>query len=583
MTHRDRVLEAVKALELDVDQVALYNAIAVHQAQSRERGEPSGPDQYLAEVDRTTEEYERVLSLIEPPDFDALMAPDWLPRRLTGNHAEWIRRHTGFTLSSLKNLVSTLSRNLTTDDGAIRFQPAEGDVGRIARLVEVRAAYGIIASRNMGAIQASWHPHDLLASVVRRSENFVQPGRGEVVAAMNEGHRRIGYLAFERTNYARLAGEPTSRRRPFMALHNVYPILNLAHAILHTDVRTLMSIVDERAGLTAAPQATDRDRRTKFVTFFNEKRAERKRVEHQDSTKADEAWATIPLLDHGTLSSRTWGIEIETVTARGISTPAYWDCKDDGSLSPLRESAEDCECSSLDCESGYHGDCDCGCDSGGYGYSEDTAEFVSPILRSFHSRGLEELCTAHVGKGTNNTPGIHVHVGANDLTGAQVVHLSRIYMAIEPLLDPIIRRRERGYCGEVEASRVIDFADRVRMRDLLNVSTGDYEGQSGLSSAYGERYTALNITALSAHGTIEFRAMGPYYNYEHLIRWAWFVRELVNVARLGMPLDRFVAAPDLKAVIDLLVEYGSENVGKVPNWDPAELDSYDLEMSEAEA
>lgn len=50
-----------------------------------------------------------------------------------------------------------------------------------------------------------------------------------------------------------------------------------------------------------------------------------------------------------------------------------------------------------------------------------------------------------------------------------------------------------------------------------------------------ERYQTVNICSLRSHGTIEFRAMGNVYDYETLVRWAHFLRELINMAKRGVP------------------------------------------------
>jgi hypothetical protein len=80
----------------------------------------------------------------------------------------------------------------------------------------------------------------------------------------------------------------------------------------------------------------------------------------------------------------------------------------------------------------------------------------------------------------------------------------------------------------------------------------------------------VNTQALRGHGTIEFRAMGPYYDYDHLVRWAWFVRQMVVVSRLDLPQQVWNACTSLTDVIDLLRKYGNESVSTPSDSDTAD-------------
>jgi hypothetical protein len=73
-----------------------------------------------------------------------------------------------------------------------------------------------------------------------------------------------------------------------------------------------------------------------------------------------------------------------------------------------------------------------------------------------------------------------------------------------------------------------------------------------------DRYSDVNLHALAKHGTIEFRAMGAWYDYDYLVRWAWLVREMVNVSKLGIAQREWTACKTLDDVIALLRKYGSE-------------------------
>lgn len=253
----------------------------------------------------------------------------------------------------------------------------------------------------------------------------------------------------------------------------------------------------------------------------------------------------LPELPHGTRASRRWGIEVETGAGRNLRpSPAGWEYKDDGSLESAYGDTyihpNDCdEAWAHDVSShmdwittpGGHEhqvfnaddyidprDCDyCGGDED-WGDDDDCVEAVSPILTSFHSRGLEQICEDLEPHPTTTSAGIHVHVEANDLTSDQLRTLLFAYDQVEHIIEESYRREERGYCRRRSA------------RELLAMLRGNSPDMPR-----GERYVTVNLNSLNYHGTVEFRAMGPVYNYDYLIRWAMFCREMVNAATKTRP------------------------------------------------
>lgn len=265
-----------------------------------------------------------------------------------------------------------------------------------------------------------------------------------------------------------------------------------------------------------------------------------------DAEEVHSSWNAVPISPKGTISSRTWGIEIETIRADLVSRPAGWDERSDGSLSSM----DGCDCECDDCCDGNH----CGYD--GCGDDDDScAEFVSPILRHFNSDGLRNLCTPLDGTRVNETPGIHVHVGADDLSVTDVARLIRAYSAISPYLEPISYRQSRGYCADVSTGNVTYWlaASREHMKRTSSDRAVDVSGYQP-----DNRYHDLNLIALQAHGTIEFRVMGPHYNYDHLVRWAWFCREMVNLCKLDIPQSTWTGVRSMADILVILNQYGSE-------------------------
>lgn len=310
--------------------------------------------------------------------------------------------------------------------------------------------------------------------------------------------------------------------------------------------------------------------------------------------KDKEVIPLMPFVPHGLASSRRWGIEVESGGARGVDAPDEWDRKSDGSLrsawegyveredfEPYDEEREinrpwsDCVnferhnpvlmvevegrgwvpslredyIPATDCQA-------CGALTTTVRVEprtithtrrgDDCAEFVSPILTSMHSRGLEHLTGELSKQPQNDSAGVHVHVEANDLTPHELNTLIYGYAMIEPLIEASYRRERRDYCASTPPMEVTAAARKAKSRLDTEIP-------------YGERYRSVNMNSLSRHGTVEFRAMGPVYNYDHLIRWAMFCREMVNVVKGGATVAEFGrVAGSWDGLMKLFLKYGKE-------------------------
>ena len=309
---------------------------------------------------------------------------------------------------------------------------------------------------------------------------------------------------------------------------------------------------DQEAYQSEQSQLRRRMSGDKFAQYWSDLK---RNITSQDPGVAHMEFASIAMLEPGTKSSRTWGIEIETVRADQTSRPAGWTSTSDGSL-PSGDGSCDCSCDS--CYDGDH--CD---DSYENCYDGDNSsrEFVSPILSHFNSSGLRQLCND---LGTvpdeDEAPGIHVHVGASDLSVPDVTNVMLAYSAIEPLLKPLLHRKAFNYCKPTSTDTLRWWLAKVR--EFRRVSPDQVPQPRDFAyDAPNDRYLDVNLQSLAKHGTIEFRAMGAWYDYDHLSRWAWLVRELVNVSKLGIDQREWTRCRSLADVVALLCKYGSE----IPN------------------
>lgn len=274
------------------------------------------------------------------------------------------------------------------------------------------------------------------------------------------------------------------------------------------------------------------------------------------------SWQRVMLPDVGSNSSRTWGIEVETVQAGLVSRPGGWTAVTDGSLEDLPgNNSNGCECDCDDCCDDDHCEYnDCNTDN------NNCMEFVSPVLSHFHSNGLRDLCGPLENASVNDSPGIHVHVGAGDLTVSDVARLVRAYSIVSPFLEPISYRNKRNYCRDISPENVAHWSSSIRkIQRQQMTSSRDNNHVLTITDLVDvmyqqpdDRYRDLNLQSLNGHGTIEFRVMGPRYNYEHLVRWAWFCREMVNVSRIDLPAKVWSSVRSMADVVSVLRQYGSE-------------------------
>ena len=303
----------------------------------------------------------------------------------------------------------------------------------------------------------------------------------------------------------------------------------------------------------------------------------------------------LPFVPHGLAASRRWGIEVESGGARGVQTPEDWDSKGDGSLRSAYDGyveVQDFEayeeertenvnwpfCENAERHNPRNEVYDSGrgeyiytineeyldpreCDNCGqvtrtvlvepqtirhHAQSGDCREFVSPILVSMHSRGLQSITEALSKNPQNDSAGVHVHVESSDLSKQQIATMVYGYDILEPILESSYRRNRRDFCERRGAEEVLDAARK---------SKGE-----GYNPQSGRRYSTLNTHSLSTHGTLEFRAMGPVYEYDYLIRWAMLCRELVNSVANGATTKDFAKIKSWDDLVMFIAKFGKEYV-----------------------
>ena len=213
-----------------------------------------------------------------------------------------------------------------------------------------------------------------------------------------------------------------------------------------------------------------------------------------------------------TLPTRTFGVEIEilglsrqravrAIQAAGIdavaegynhATRRHWKAVTDGSL-----------------------------DSGG-------CEVVSPVLSG--EEGLTQLRTvvralAQAGARVNRSCGLHVHLGASDLSGAELALILRRYARFEGEIDAFMapsRRASRNtYCASVVrwAERAANLSATASWRDVARLQPG--------------RFCKVNLECYSRQQTIEFRHHGGTCNAGKIENWVRFLLHFAEASRVA--------------------------------------------------
>ncbi len=313
------------------------------------------------------------------------------------------------------------------------------------------------------------------------------------------------------------------------------------------------------------PEKAHRSGGGSLNTFLSQRRS----IKH-----ANEAVALFPIPSSGVLSSLNWGIEVEVAGARGVERQPGWGKKSDGSLEsayddngwyddystaysvwrdarPVREDDQTEEDFRQRNENWYAEEPDESSFEPEDFDGDDTAEFVSPILHSYHSRGLRKMIEQINTQPQNDSAGVHVHVEASHLTPRQVGSLVFGYTVVENILESSYHREVRNYCKPITPDGL-----RIVTKSAKTVSRSVY-GTIRDIEPY-DRYLSLNLQAIVDHGTVEFRAMGPVYDYDHLVRWASICREFVNVAAAGVKPKEWLAVKDAQDLLNLFIRKGKE-------------------------
>lgn len=153
-------------------------------------------------------------------------------------------------------------------------------------------------------------------------------------------------------------------------------------------------------------------------------------------------------------------------------------------------------------------------------HGESPIECVSPVLKGI--KGKSALRNAlhtlnEAGASVNRSCGLHVHIGAADLTPEQYSNVFANYYHLETLIDAFMansrRRNNNQYCKSVR-----DHSDLKNCHSIEDVRR----------VLHRDRYHKINPMSYDRHKTIEFRQHQGSTDYRKISNWVSFCGKLVK-------------------------------------------------------
>ena len=217
----------------------------------------------------------------------------------------------------------------------------------------------------------------------------------------------------------------------------------------------------------------------------------------------------------------TFGVEMETVNCR---PSAFIRAARDFGLAAIDHTG---------CYSGCHTDiAEFKLVPDGSLRGSNTAECVTPALNS-NEAGFEDLkkcCHAlrQVGATTNKSCGLHVHIGARDLSDQEFCNVFVNYMMLETAIESFLAPSRRGCAAQW------CYSLRRHERSVLTATTKE-EMRQALNY---DRYHRVNAEAYNRHKTIEFRQHQGTINYRKVSAWVSFLGKLVEFSKTNRLTER---------------------------------------------
>lgn len=165
-------------------------------------------------------------------------------------------------------------------------------------------------------------------------------------------------------------------------------------------------------------------------------------------------------------------------------------------------------------------------------FGQDNNEVVSPVLKSTNGmKSLKKVCESlsEIGATVNRSCGLHVHIGAADLTEEQYCNVFKNYYFLTNIIESFLAPSRRGgchWCYHLPSS-VLNCNTRREVLDACN----------------NDRYFVVNPCAYMRHKTIEFRQHQGSTDFTKIKNWVHFCAKLVEWSKNNV-LEEWVASVD---------------------------------------
>ena len=149
---------------------------------------------------------------------------------------------------------------------------------------------------------------------------------------------------------------------------------------------------------------------------------------------------------------------------------------------------------------------------------ENPIECVSPVLTGKAGmKSLENCCKAlnEAGAQLNISTGLHVHIGAANLSDEAYINVFKNYQKLERVIDTFMARSRRAnnsqWCRTLQGRNFMWCTTKSDIFDTMN----------------GDRYFKVNACSYARHKTIEFRQHQGSTDFEKISNWVNFCAKLV--------------------------------------------------------
>lgn len=172
-------------------------------------------------------------------------------------------------------------------------------------------------------------------------------------------------------------------------------------------------------------------------------------------------------------------------------------------------------------------------------------EIVSPPLNDDGLGQIEVVCRVlnEMGARVNKTCGLHVHIGAHNMSVPALKRLANLYHDYEESIDGLLppsRRINNTFCGPLRGRTNLEMLQNARDVQTIQRSIGS-----------GSRYVKLNYAAYFKYRTVEFRQHSGTVDATKITKWVFFCSGLVDLAKKTEGVTRPVIPTAVPDVVEL--------------------------------